>query len=291
MADIDYNAESRLGNLENIEPLLASLRILSLSTMQMAMNRRSHLQAYKNNFFQILSHLLKAVKEKEREKIFQVGKTAGQSVLVVLGSDRGICGTYNKNLAALTLKWQKNPNQDQIIYSFGTRLNLALNQSEVIHEDKGSISKGSIPDYHKAHKLVDQWLQAFSEDSIRTVEILSYRKSHRGFYQPEISPLIPNSVHVDENIPDFFEWPEPIIEGDPLLLIRRVIDHLTSLNYQELILESIEAENTIRYNLLEEAKENMQELIDSLSLDIQIKKRQKITEQIQELAIGAGLIE
>lgn len=39
MSVLDH-AETRLENLEAIEPLLGSLRVLSLSTMQMALNRQ-----------------------------------------------------------------------------------------------------------------------------------------------------------------------------------------------------------------------------------------------------------
>ncbi len=50
MSSLD-RAEARLENLEAIEPLLGSLRVLSLSTMQMALNRQQSLKEYKGRFF------------------------------------------------------------------------------------------------------------------------------------------------------------------------------------------------------------------------------------------------
>ncbi|NLZ26868.1 MAG: hypothetical protein GX884_04755, partial [Chloroflexi bacterium] len=51
MSTLD-RAEARLENLEAIEPLLGSLRVLSLSTMQMALNRQQSLKEYKARFLE-----------------------------------------------------------------------------------------------------------------------------------------------------------------------------------------------------------------------------------------------
>ncbi len=49
MSSLD-RAEARLENLEAIEPLLGSLRVLSLSTMQMALNKRLIAQGIQGAF-------------------------------------------------------------------------------------------------------------------------------------------------------------------------------------------------------------------------------------------------
>jgi len=104
-----------------------------------------------------------------------------------------------------------------------------------------------------------------------------------------ISKLLPISEGL-ESLPGFEpEWPPPIVEGDPLPIIRQTLEHLAAIKFYELILESITAENAIRYNLLEEAKENTRALIETLTIEIQIQKRQAITQQILEMASSAGL--
>ncbi len=290
MSDVDGEAGGRLDNLQNIEPMLTSLRVLSLSTMQMAMNRKTYLNAYRQNYFKILAYLQHAARRKLPGTENAGADRKGKAILVVLGSDRGMCGTYNKTLAALAAAWLEKQTGTSSVLSFGTRLHTALRQNDVPHEDAGSISSGSLPDYRGAHELVDGWLQGYADETIRTVEVLAFRKPRKGGFKPKTEHLIPQEI---ENPDDagMIEWPEPIIEGDPVLMIAFARDHLTSLLFQEIILESIEAENTIRYNLLEEAKDNIEELIESLTLVVQAERRQAITEQLQELAASAALSE
>ena len=56
------------------------------------------------------------------------------------------------------------------------------------------------------------------------------------------------------------------------------------------LLESIAAENQARFRLLDEARENTSALIDELKVQAQLEKRQVMTQQIQELAVSAGLV-
>mgnify|MGYP001027410812 CR=1 FL=1 len=289
MSEISEQAEGRLDNLENIEPLLGSLRVLSLSTMQMALNRKEHLLAYKNEYYRILFQVISTLSKKERTTVLPSKADSSQAVLVILGSERGICGPYNKNLITMAQSWQAQQSKTYQILSFGTRLESLLKQSFLETDFKGSISKGSFPQYQKAHALINGWLADLKAGKLSSVEVLSFRKPPNAFYKPIISKLLPISEGL-ESLPGFEpEWPPPIVEGDPLPIIRQTLEHLAAIKFYELILESITAENAIRYNLLEEAKENTRALIETLTIEIQIQKRQAITQQILEMASSAGL--
>jgi len=289
MSEISEQAEGRLDNLENIEPLLGSLRVLSLSTMQMALNRKEHLLTYKNEYYRILFQVINALSTKDKMGILPTKTEANRAVLVILGSERGICGPYNKNLITMAQSWQAQQSQPSHILSFGTRLESLLDQSNLQTDFKGSLSKGSLPQYQKAHALINGWLADYKAGTISSVEVLSFRKPPNSFYKPQVSRLLPVTEEL-ESIPGFEpEWPPPIVEGDPLPIIRQTLEHMAAINFYELILESITAENAIRYNLLEEAKENTRTLIETLTIEIQIQKRQAITQQILEMASSAGL--
>lgn len=289
MSEISERAESRLENLKTIEPLIASLRTLSLSTMQMAINRKNLLHTYQNEYYRILANLLSMLSKKELSSLIFDTPVSDLKILVVLGSERGICGPYNRNLAALGADWQSRQSHMQRILSFGKRVKPSLTQAGVKFEHQGTLSAGSLPQYHKAHAMVNAWLQAYNQGNLFAVEVLSFRKIPLGGYKPSINTLLPITEDMESHANLASAWPPPIIEGDPLPILKRAIEHLTAIKFYELILDSIAAENAIRYSMLEEAKDNVQDLIETLSVAMQIEKRQTITQQIQELSVGAGL--
>lgn len=289
MSEVSERAASRLDNLKNIEPLLSSLRVLSLSTMQMASRRKINLQAYKTEYRHILSQVVPLLSGADQDKLLPVKSSRSTKILVVLGSDRGICGPYNRNLAEKLSEWLSKHADDYSVISFGSRLASALKQTGVKFQGLDALSRGSLPNFAKAYQLMREWLSKYQTGELERVEVLSHIKIPGLPYQPTFSTLIPaaNLSNIDALADDI--WPSPIIEGDPLQIVLQAIDDITAINFYDLIIESIIAENTIRYSLLEEAKENTQDLIDELTLEVQMARRQAITQQIQELAVSAGL--
>jgi F-type H+-transporting ATPase subunit gamma len=292
MSEVSERAGNRLENLKAIEPLISSLRILSLSTMQMAINRQQLLHTYRQEYYHVLGYLMNATSKKYKfEPTQRSTEREKKTILVVLGSDRGLCGTYNKNLASKTLRWAQTQPQNSTIQIFGTRLEQVLHQENINYKHQPALSKGSVPRYDIAYYLINAWLRAYDQGELTAVEVIATRKVSTGVYSPVLIPLIPmvEDFHKHKNFEA--QWPPPIIEGDPQIMIQRTIEHLTAINFYNIILEAVTAENAIRYNLLEEAKENTKELIEELALAVQIQKRQAITQQIQELAVGAGLMD
>ncbi len=294
MSDNSERIKGRLENLQAIEPLVSSMRVLSMSNMQLATNRVEILQQYKKDFITIDS-LLKASKKLQSQssdinkRKMPVEDQRGFRLLVVFGSDRGICGTYNKQLIAKTQEWLDSTSDKTRVIAFGTRLNSLMRFSKISFDDFGSIVHGTKPRYDVASSLIDKWLSDIRDERLTSVDVLSFRKSKRNHHAPVITNFLPEMLEPVYSDERELPWPPPIIEGDPQEMLKSIEIHLLKIRFYELILEAMIAENTIRFRLLEEAKSNTEDLIEELSLEIQIERRQEVTSQIQEIAVSAGL--
>ena len=294
MSDNTERIKDRLENLQAIEPIVGSMRVLAMSSMQFAINRLDNLQVYKDDFTDVYSILRAGLKSKSEKKPTKVKTTdeqkqTGIHLLIILGSDRGICGTYNKQLIAKAQKWQATTEGDHMIIAFGSRLIANLHYSPISFDDYGSIVQGTTPRYDVASNLIDGWFEEIQNNKVKTVDVLSFRKSKRSAYKPVITHYLPEKYSIATEEKSSLPWPPPIIEGDASAMMDLIGDHLLKIRFYELILESMIAENTIRYRLLEEAKENTEELIEELSIESQMERRKEITAQIQEIAVSAGL--
>ncbi len=297
MSEGKERAEARLSNLEAIEPLLGSLRVLSLSTMQMALNRQASLSTYSERFSLVAAQVRSLVGNKlvsrEVEERFDYRPVEQTQVLAVIGSSRGICGQYNKQLARLAFEQLKQ--KDALptkILAFGVRVQRALIQEGVQFEGQETLGRGSTPAYDLAGQFLRGWTAAFETGTLAKVEILSFRKRNVGTnYNPVFTTLLPAggaANHEDEQ--KKLPWPAPIIEGKPEVMLEQIDRHLLAIRFYQLILDAIAAENLYRYRLLEEAKENTSNLLDELELAIQSERRKEITQQLQELLVGSGML-
>ena len=298
MSEGKERAQSRLENLKAIEPLISSLRVLSLSTMQMAMNRQGTLDEYARRFTEVAELVRKTVDRKAptrtSEEPFDFRPTQQHQVLAVIGSSRGIVGQYNKNLTHLAREFL-DANQDETIcvLAFGQRIHPLLRQAGVTFKARGNLISGSLPDYDVAAKLIREWDNGFEEGNLKKVTILSYRRLDSNTnYRPLLTELLSGKAEhlVDEQEEEKELWPIPIVEGDPELIFEKIESHIAAIQFFRLILDSVAAENLFRYRLLEEAKENTSNLLEELSLEVQANRRKVITQQLQELLAGSGLL-
>jgi ATP synthase F1 gamma subunit len=283
--------------LEVIEPLLGSLRVLSLSTMQMALNRQASLTAYAEQFLLVAAQVRALAGDKphqhEVEEQFDYRPVEQHEVLAIIGSSRGICGQYNKQLARVAADrlGQKNGLPTKII-AFGVRVQRALIQKGIKFDGRETLGQGSMPAYDQAAELMREWVTAYEGGTLAKVEILSFRKrTTNNSYIPVITTLLPaSSKDSQESAQKPLPWPAPIIEGDPERMLERIESHLLAIHFYQLILDAIAAENLYRYRLLEEAKENTSNLLEELALAIQSERRKEITQQLQELLVGSGML-
>jgi len=297
MSEGKQRAETRLANLEAIEPLLGSLRVLSLSTMQMALNRQESLSAYAERFLLVEAQVRSFAGGKLQKHVVEERldyRTLEQhEVLAVIGSSRGICGQYNKQLARLAAEHLQTKGSLPIkVLAFGARVQRALLQEDVRFDGYDSLGQGSMPAYDLAARLMREWTTAHEGGNLAKVEILSFRKrTTSNNYSPVLTTLLPaSSKDSQESAQEPLPWPAPIIEGDPERMLEKIESHLLAIRFYQLILDAIAAENLYRYRLLEEAKENTSKLLEELELAIQSERRKEITLQLQELLVGSGML-
>lgn len=302
MAEGKERAKDRLENLQAMEPLISSLRVLSLSTMQMAMNRQKSLDEYAARFNEVADQVVQmtgwepsSLLAKNQSDEEEFAKAESHQVLAVIGSTRGIVGQYNKNLARLANKFSSQNEELPVrIIAFGKRIHPILRQEGLEFSERENLSTGSLPDYDVAATLIREWNEGFENGDLKKVSILSYQRiGESSQYEPKVSELLPGKMEArsesEEEEEEIF-WPSPIVEGEPELIFEQIESHMIALHFYRMILDSVAAENMFRFRLLEEAKENTSNLLEELSLEVQANRRKEITQQLQELLVGSGML-
>jgi F0F1-type ATP synthase gamma subunit len=93
-------AESRLSNIQRVKPILAALRTISLGSWQMARNRRAGLSTYTQRLLDLLPLVLPYVTQRRgrrrRRRAQAQAPCGGHIAVLLIGSERGLCGRYNK---------------------------------------------------------------------------------------------------------------------------------------------------------------------------------------------------
>jgi F-type H+-transporting ATPase subunit gamma len=214
-------------------------------------------------------------------------------VILVVGSERGLCGRFNAALverAEQYLVEQEATGAQVTLMALGTRVRRILLRRERPLAWSGSLSVAALPPYALAIDLARRWLARYEAYELDAVDLVYNAYHGAARYEPAVTRLIPPQVSFEGDAASGDPWMAPIIETDPLSLYARVVEQWAALSLYELLLDSASAEHSMRFQLMEAASQNAERLIEELTLVIQTARQQAITQEMTELAAGAGLI-
>lgn len=295
-------AQTRLDNIRSVQPILSALRTISLGSWRMALRKRDNAQRYVARLESMLPALGPHIRPPSHRKLLPE-QEAGQKrplpperiVVLAIGSERGLCGTFNAAVVGCVERHLMELSADEAqveIMALGTRISRIFHRRRQPLRWSGTLSVTALPDYHLALDLTRRWLTRYEERDLDAVDLVynAYRGTAR--YIPTVVRLIPPSLPAVERLGtlSYEFWPPPIIETDPAGLYARLMEQWLSANLYSLLLDSAAAEHSARFQLLEGATQNARRLVTELMLVVQTARKQAITREMQDLAAGAGLI-
>jgi F-type H+-transporting ATPase subunit gamma len=296
MSQAFERARSRLNKIHAIEPLLGALRTLSMGTWQSALKRIALVQQNQENYDRILVEILPKIKERNlrTRKISTTEVEIADTILLFIGSERGLCGKFNKTLIKNSLDWIEKQNfASYQVWAMGSRMIRELENSGVHVSWRKPLPASELASYQQSYLITQNWLEQFETYAFNRFILLFNQTAKGGGYQFSIFTLLPYEIHHPISVIDERQdnWTPPIIETDPRGIYHQVIEHYIAVNFYSILLKSAAAEHAFRYNLLLEAEDNAEDIMKDLQQILNKERKRKITQEIQELASGAGLLD
>jgi len=298
MSDLE-RIQTRLNNIQGIEPILGALRTISLGSWQTALNRRSRVEAFGQRLLMLLPllapHLPHGASDRLRQHAGGPFSAENRSTLVVVvGSERGLCGRFNTTVVEAFEDYLTElvpaGSEEPELMALGSRVIRALTKRGHMPTSTGRLSLTKLPPFELAHELTQTWLTRYERYELDIVDLVYNAYHGVGTYKPAVARLFPPEIPPATEAPGIDGWPAPIIQTDPVTLYTRVVQEWAAVTLYGYLLDAATAEHSARYTLMEGATQNTSRLIDELTLALQSARQQAITTEMQELAAGAGLL-
>lgn len=304
MTDLD-NVQARLKNLRTVEPILSALRTISLGSWRTTSRRRTYVRAYAERLTAIIQMLLPVLpgaagRLSQGDQATQASTPEGDQaeatapvrriLLVMLGSERGLCGRFNAAVVERAVRYLAEAGADQVETAvLGARLARLYRRTGRMPAWTRSVPAASVLPFRMLFGLVRDWIARFESHNLDAVDVVYNAYRGPGVYTTTVARLLPCEIpEMSAEPPEV--WPPPYIETGALGILARALEQWTALRFYELLIESAASEHSARYQLMEAATQNAKRLIETLTLEHQAARRQAITREMQELAAGAGLV-
>ena len=279
---------TKIASVKNTQKITKAMEMVAASKMRKAQERMRAARPYAEKIRTVIAHLGAANPEYKhpylipREEIKRIG-------LVIISTDRGLCGGLNSNLYREVLGKMKEWNDAGI----GVDLSIIGNKAVGYFRRLGAnivaqtTHIGDSPGLDTLIGAIKVMLDAYQEQKIDELYIVSNQFINSMTQRPTVEQLIPIRSLSDEGQKHYWDY---IYEPDAREVLDQLLQrYVESLIYQEVV-ENIACEQAARMVAMKSASDNAGTLIDELQLIYNKARQAAITQEISEIVGGAAAV-
>jgi F-type H+-transporting ATPase subunit gamma len=279
---------TKIGSIKNTQKITRAMEMVAASKMRKTKDRMQATRPYSKKIGRIIKHLAQA--NPEYRHTYLIAREIKRVGIIVVSSDRGLCGGLNSNLFRKTIthlmQWDK-ANIEVDVCTIGTKASGFFSNLKV--NLVGQITKlGDAPHPQDIVGVIKIMLDAYEAGKIDQLYVASNEFVNTMTQRPTVEQLLPAvACELDENLSGHWDY---IYEPDA----KEVLDHLLtrfieSKVYQGLV-ENNACEQAARMVAMKSASDNAGNLIGELQLIYNKARQAAITQEISEIVAGAAAV-
>lgn len=281
---------ARIESTKNTQQITKAMKLVSASKLRRAQHNITNMRPYALALRKLIADL--AITHKVHHPLMMKKNEVKKVLLVVLTSDRGLCGAFNSNINKFAENYivqNKNKYEKVDFFFIGKRgMDFFLRKNiqgidSILKLDKDisyELASGV------AEKLLNQYLKG-DYDQIRLI----YNEFKSAISQKVVcETLLPIDVEVssfnsDTNKTMFSQ--DMIFEPSPEKIIEQLLTRHFDLQIYRCMSESVASEHGARMNAMENATNNAKEMLNAMTLTYNKLRQEKITTELTEIVSGA----
>ena len=289
----------RIKSVKNTKKITKAMELVAASKMKRAVASTMASRLYAEYSWEILTSIADSV-ENIKHPLFD-DREVKNVLLVLITSNRGLCGAYNAQAIKSSLAYLKNEKANVDVLTVGKKGDNAMRRigKNVIASFVELPDNITLPDITPISKmLVDEYMKG-SYDKVVVVytDFISALTQKPNWKQ--IVPIRKDSLKefiesVGENIENVLtqkkEKTDYLFEGDFDTLLGSLADKLTKMQIYQMLLESNASEQSSRMVAMKNASDASGEMIDDLTLVFNKARQSNITREISEISAGMASV-
>jgi F-type H+-transporting ATPase subunit gamma len=285
---------NRIESIKNTQQITRAMKMVAAAKLRKAQDRIIETRPYASKMKEVVGRLVE--NSSEDNVLLRTPESKDNVLIIVIGSDRGLCGAFNNNLFKVI---EDTINEEYSEYHQNGNLSLMCIGRQAIKyfgkRDYNVIAEypGFWDDivFNKATEIMKSVVNDFKSGTFDEVKV-AYNEFKSVIAQNRIVeavlPIDPTKlVDKDEEISST----EYIFEPDVENILQKLLPLHLNLQLWRAILESNAAEQGARMTAMDNATENAQEMKEDLQLEYNRARQSAITTEISEIISGAQALE
>jgi F-type H+-transporting ATPase subunit gamma len=266
------------------------MEMVATSKMRKAQERMKAARPYGEKIRNVVGHLSQALVDYEHPYL-QKRDTVKRVGLIIVSSDKGLCGGLNTNALRAAFNKMKDMHKvdvETVITAIGNKglSFMKRNGAKVI---SSAIGLGDTPHLEQLIGPIKVMIDAFIAGEVDEVHIVYTRFINTMKQEPVIEQLLPLASEALEKPKSAHNW-EYLYEPDAKTVIDDLMNRYVEALVYQAVAENIASEQASRMVAMKAATDNADNVIGSLQLLYNKTRQAAITKELSEIVGGAAAV-
>lgn len=281
----------RIASVTSTMQITSAMKLVSAAKIRKTQRFIQTMRPYEHTVKQILLQLLSTT---PIDPIYTRKRRRGKVLLVVLSSNKGLCGGFNNNVFKLTEQHlanikQEYPDEEVEIFSIGKKGSLYFSKRPLyVNTCEQNNQIWDNVGHREAQSVATQLINKFQNEDYCSIDFIYNHFVSTVSQMPMIRNFLPiDPLSIQKDFQTTIDNVDYIVEPNARLLMQQCVKQYLELQVLELLVDSLLAEHAARMTSMHKATDNAQELIKELTLHYNKVRQSTITNEIIEISSSA----
>lgn len=280
---------SRIASVKNTQQITRAMKMVSAAKLRKAQANIVNLRPYASRMLEVIADV--AMTHRVSHPLLSTNIEAKKVLLVVLSSDRGLCGGFNSNINKFAYRFinENKTKYEKLDCLFVGKKTVDFFKSRNVQPIDTIFNLAKDVSYSMAAGVATRLMDSFADGGYDSIFIVYNEFKSAISQQVVCEQLLPIDVskgHFTTNENTKFAK-DLIFEPKPEAMIDELLEKHFSSQVYRCMCESVAAEHGARMSAMENATKNAGEMISSLTLTYNKLRQAAITKELIEITSGA----
>ncbi|MGA3013422.1 MAG: ATP synthase F1 subunit gamma [Bacteroidales bacterium] len=284
----------RIASVKSTQQITNAMKMVAASKLRKAQMAILKLRPYAAKLNEIMQNLSASMGDSAESTYTQV-RGAENVLLIVITSNRGLCGGFNSNIIKITRDLLKSTFSEQQKKGNVNLITIGRKGSEYFRKRGYRVieSHDELFDhltFENTSILAEQLMKAFSEKKYDCIQIV-YNQFKNAAVQrlivEQYLPILPVAHDLYDPKVKSQKQVDYIFEPDQETIIQQLIPKSLQIQLYKSILDSFASEQGARMTAMQQATDNAKELLRAYQISYNKARQASITKELLEIVAGA----
>ena len=286
----------RINSVQSTKKITSAMKLVAGARLKKAQIEAEYSRPYVNRMQTIIDNVTSNINMENAPEIIKGKENNKTHLIVLMTSDRGLCGSFNSAITKLAKKKIKNllnSNKTVKIFCIGKKgLDHLKREFNELIIDSIPISTQKRIDYEFAAKISNKILLMYENEEFDVAHTVFSLFKSAIKQEAQLKQIIP-VLESDENISNKDKKNDDAIyeyEPEEEEVLKNLVPQNVSIQIFSGLLENAAGEQGARMAAMDNATRNAGELIDTLTLNYNRSRQAQITKELIEVISGAEAV-